>query len=108
MATETETWSPRCPRCGGRARAEVTPQPHQIFAGRLRPDAMKPYVPGTRVRCSRCSIWFMIGAGTAWEKNPPRKTATPEPLPDDETGSTESGAQADDEIGESGGESRNP
>lgn len=65
----TETWSPRCPKCGGRGRAEVTPPANMIFAGRLRPEATKPYVVGTRDRCTRCLSWFTIGLGTEWKPN---------------------------------------
>ncbi len=85
-----ETWSPRCPKCGGRGKAEVVPPPNMMFAGRLRPDATKPYTAGTRVRCSRCNIWFMIGPGTEWRPNPAGSTAhVPEPAVDEASEASE-------------------
>lgn len=78
----TDTWSPRCPKCGGRGNAVVTPPPAMIFAGRLRPEATRPYTLGSRVRCTKCNRWFTIGAGTEWKPNPAGlKPSAPEPLP---------------------------
>ena len=62
----TETWSPVCQKCGGRGNAEVTPPANMIFAGRLRPEATKPFKFGDRVRCTRCNAWFTLSAGTEW------------------------------------------
>jgi hypothetical protein len=80
----TQTWSPRCPKCGGPGRAGVTPPPNMIFAGRLRPEATKPYVLGTRVRCRKCNAWFLIGAGTEWRPNEGSAAHVPEPVPPDD------------------------
>jgi hypothetical protein len=65
-----ESWSPRCHKCGARGNAVVTPSPNQVFAGRLRPEATKPFVFGTRVRCTKCRTWFTLGPGTEWRINP--------------------------------------
>lgn len=79
----TDTWSPRCHKCGGRGNVQVTPPENMIFAGRLRPEATKPYVFGTRVRCTRCNTWFILGHGTEWRANKgERMTHVPEPVPD--------------------------
>lgn len=75
-------WSPRCPRCGGPAKAVIRPTPDQMVAGRLRPSALAGYPVGTRVRCSRCGTWFPIAQGTVWEPRSPAP-AQSEPLPEE-------------------------
>lgn len=79
----TETWSPRCLKCGGPGNAEVTPPPNMVFAGRLRPEATRPFVPGTRVRCRKCLTWFTIGPGTEWRPNTDIRKRIAEPVPDE-------------------------
>lgn len=103
-----ETWSPRCPKCGGRGNAEVVPPPEKVLAGRLRPDATHPYTLGSRVRCTRCNRWFPIGAGTEWRPNPPgARAVVAEPLPeDDEAGSATGPHEPQEDVGEGGGDGR--
>lgn len=84
----TGSWSPRCTKCGGRGNAVVTPAPNLIFAGRLRPEATKPYVFGSRVRCTKCLTWFTLGPGTEWRANPGE---VPKHVPEPESGEGQAG-----------------
>lgn len=101
----TSSWSPRCHKCGGRGNAEVRPPPTMMFAGRIRPDAMKPFVFGTRVRCTKCLVWFTLGPGTEWRENTAAvKGHVPEPVPIDES---ESVGERHEAVRDAGGDAGN-
>lgn len=73
-------WSPFCLKCGARGDAVVRPEARQVFAGRLRPDAIRPFEFGSRVRCTKCRTWFTIGPGTEWREISEAEAAyVPEP-----------------------------
>jgi hypothetical protein len=54
-----------------------------IFAGRLRPEATRPFVAGSRVRCLKCLTWFTIGPGTEWRLNAGIRKRIAEPVPEE-------------------------